>query len=375
MKEIKVAILGFGFMGKTHLYGYQTIPLYYEPDFKIKLAAVCNRTLSKAQAAQERYGFEMATDNEDEVFARKDIDVINICTPNIYHKEQILKALNAAKHVYCEKPVACGEESAQEILNHPNLEKVTTQTVFHNRFYPCTQRAKQLIEEGRIGRVFSFRARMIMPSHIDPARPLRWRNTRAESYGGVLYDLGSHVVDLVTWLLGPISTVYAKNQIAFPTRPGPDGTPVNIELDDASYAIATLQNGGVGTLEMSKLSTGKNTEFALEIHGEKGALKFDLMDPNWLDYYDNTQPGSPHGGLRGYTRIETIQKYDLPGGDFPPPRHPVGWIRGHVDCLYHFWDCVANSRPADPSLKVGLAVQNVLDKMYESVASNKEIKL
>lgn len=375
MKEINVAILGFGFMGRTHLYGYQTVPLYYTPDFKINLVAICNRNLEKAIEAKERYGFELATDNEDEIFARKDIDVIDICTPNSYHKGQILKALDAGKNVYCEKPLVCGADETAEVLAHPNLDKVVTQAAFNNRFYPCTIRAKQLIDEGRLGKILSYRARFIMPGSETPGRPVSWRMTKKESFGGVLYDLGAHVCDMVTHLLGPVQSVYAKTQTPYPTRLDDKGNTVSMELDDAAYIVATMKNGAVGTMEASKLATGKATDFQIEIHGDKGAIMLDFMDPNWLYFCDNTVADAPHGGFKGFTKIATIQKFDLPDGDFPPARHPMGWIRGHVHGVYNFLSGVAAGQPVHPSIREGLYVQHVLDVMYQSAALKKEISL
>ncbi len=368
MKTIHAAVIGFGFMGKTHTYGYKTIPLFYEPDFNIQLAAVCASTYEHALAAKERYGFAHAAHDLDEILSLPNIDVIDICTPNALHAQAILKALDAKKHIYCEKPVACGPEETRRILAHPNLDKVVTQTVFNNRFMPSAKLAKQLMEEGKLGKILSFRAHMIMPSNINPSSPIRWRNTRAAAGGGVLYDLGAHVMDMLTWLAGPVKSVYTKNQTAYAQRPDGKGGFAPVDTDDASYSIVTLANGAVGTAEASKLATGTNTDLYIEIHGDKGALKIDFMDANWLYYYDASAP------YKGYTRIETVQQY---GGEknFPPARHPLGWIRGHADALYEFLRAVHENRPASPSLADGLYVQTVLDAMYQSAQENKEICL
>lgn len=368
MKTIHAAVIGFGFMGKTHTYGYKTIPLFYEPDFNIRLAAVCAGKYEHALAAKERYGFAHAAHNLDEILALPDIDVIDICTPNALHAEAILKALDAKKNIYCEKPVACGEAETKRILAHPNLNKVVTQTVFNNRFLPAAKLAKQLMQQERLGKILSFRTHMIMPSNVDASKPMRWRNSRRAAGGGVLYDLGAHVMDMLTWLAGPVKSVYTKNQTAYARRPDGKGGSVPVDTDDASYSVVTLANGAVGTAEASKLATGTNTDLFIEIHGDKGALKIDFMDPNWLYFYDVSAP------LKGYLRVETVQDYA--GADsFPPPKHPVGWIRGHADALYEFLRAVNENRPASPSLEEGLYVQSVLDAMYRSAEENKEISL
>ena len=368
MKTINVAVIGFGFMGKTHTYGYQTIPLFYEPDFQVRLAAVCASRYQNALAAKERYGFAHAAHDLDEILSLPDIDVIDICTPNALHTEAILKALDAKKHIYCEKPVACGPQETARILAHPHLNSVTTQTVFNNRFTPAAKLAKEFMQQERLGRILSFRAHMIMPSNVGAQKPMRWRNSRQAAGGGVLYDLGAHVMDMLTWLAGPVASVYTKNQTAYATRPDENGRPVPVDTDDASYSVVTLSNGAVGTAEASKLATGTNTDLYIEIHGEKGALKLDFMDPNWLYFYDAQDPHP------GYKKIETVQKYPA-GTDFPPARHPMGWIRAHADCLYEFLHAVSENRPAAPSLQDGLYVQKVLDAMYQSAQENKEIHL
>ncbi|MBQ9970901.1 MAG: Gfo/Idh/MocA family oxidoreductase [Elusimicrobiaceae bacterium] len=368
MKTLNVAVIGFGFMGKTHTYGYKTIPLYYEPDFNIRLAAVCSGRYENALAAQERYGFEHACHNLEEVLSLPDIDIIDICTPNAQHAQAILQALDHHKHIYCEKPVACGEEETQRILAHPNLTRVTTQTAFNNRFIPAAKLAKKLMDENRLGKILSFRTHMIMPSHIDPTKPARWRNSRQAAGGGTLYDLGAHVIDMLTWLAGPVARVYTKNQTAYATRPDGKGGICPIDTDDASYSVVTLQNGAVGTVEANKLATGTNTDLFIEIHGEKGALKIDFMDGNWLYFYDVANP------LAGYTRIETVQKYSEVN-NFPPSRHPLGWIRGHADSLYTFLQAVHQEKQSSPSIAEGLEVQKVLDAMYRSADTNQEVCL
>ncbi|ACC97763.1 Oxidoreductase family protein [Elusimicrobium minutum Pei191] len=370
MKEIKVGLLGCGFMGRAHMAGYQTIPLYYNNDFKIKFAGVCNRTLEKAEYFKEAFGFEYATSNPEDILNDPSIDVIDICTPNANHKNEILKALDNKKHIYCEKPVVVGEEEIKAVLSHPNLDKVTTQVVFNNRFYPAAIRAKQLIGEGRLGKIFSFRGVMLHNSSVDVLKPVSWRQT-VEGNGGVVYDLSAHLSDMVYNLLGEFESVYTKNQIAHPVRKDKDGKDVKIEIEDATYSLVKLKNGAMGTMETTKIATGKNGNFKLEIHGEKGALALDLIDPNWLYFYDNTAPASPNGGMKGFTKIETMQRY---GADcvFPPGNHTLGFLRAHVDCLHNFLTCVSKGAAANPSIKDGLYVQSVLEAMHKSAKTRTE---
>ncbi|NLC68499.1 MAG: Gfo/Idh/MocA family oxidoreductase [Clostridiaceae bacterium] len=367
MKEIRVGVVGFGFMGKTHTYGYKTIPLYYSNlPFKIKLVGVCDAVPEVARQAKESLDFEFATSNPDDIFSREDINVVDICTPNIYHKELVLKALEAGKNVYCDKPLAVSYEETKEITSVLDKYDAITQMALQYRFFPATMRARELIEEGRIGNIMSFRACYLHSGSVDPKKPIGWKQDKKFGGGGVLFDLGSHVLDIIYYLLGEYSSVFAETRIVYPERPDKDGNMVKIEADDVALMIVKMKNGGIGTIEASKIATGTDDELWFEIHGDKGAIRFNLMEPNWLEYYDNTLPEVPYGGLRGYTRIECVQRFKKPGGSFPSSKFSIGWIRSHVHCLYSFLSCVYEGRPASPSFKEGAYIQYVMEKAYES---------
>jgi len=375
MREIGVGIIGFGFMGKAHTYGYKTMPLYYRDlPFKIRLVGVCSRTLATAEKAKEELGFEFATDDLDELLACKDIQIVNICTPNLYHKEQILKALKAGKHVYCDKPLTVTYSEAQEVLQLTERSGLIHQVALQNRFFPSTMRAKELIQEGRLGRILSFRACYLHSGSVDPQKPFGWKQDKAMG-GGVLVDLGSHVLDLLYHLLGEYASIMARTQIIYNRRPDREGRMMEMAADDAVYMIATMKNGSVGTIEASKIATGTNDELRVEIHGDQGALRFNLMDPNWLEFYDNKVSDTPHGGTKGFTRIECVQRFEKPGGDFPPSKLAIGWIRAHAHCLYHFVNCVYEGRQASPSFEEGAYIQYIMEKAYESACENKWVTL
>ena len=376
MDEIRIGIVGFGFMGKTHTYGYKTIPLYYSNlPFNIKLVGVCDSVPEVAERAKESLGFEFATSNPDDIFNRKDIDIVDICTPNIFHKEGVLKALKAGKNVYCDKPLAASYEESKEILEVLEKSNVITQMALQYRFYPATLRAKELIEEGRIGKIMSFRSCYLHSGSVDAKKPIGWKQDKKFGGGGVLFDLGSHILDVMYYLLGEYDSIFAKTEVIYPQRPDKSGNMINIEADDVAFMIARLKNGGTGTIEASKIATGTNDELRFEIHGDKGAIRFNLMDPNYLDFYDNTVPDAPLGGTKGYTRIECVQRFKKPGDAFPGPKFGIGWIRGHVHSLYNFVSCVYDKRQASPSFKEGSYIQYVMEKAYESDAKSAWVKL
>ncbi len=367
MKEYGIGIIGFGFMGKAHTYGYKTIPLYYEGlPFRTRLKGVCTAHKETADKARELHGFEFATTNEDDVLFHEDIDIVHICTPNVFHKETIIKALKAGKHIYCDKPLAVSYAEAQEILAALEGKKAITQMTFQNRFLPAVMRARQLIEEGRLGRILSFRADYLHSGSVDPKRPIGWKQDKNIGGGGVLIDLGSHVLDLIYYLVGEYQSILAESTILYPMRPAADGSMTEISAEDLCYMMVRMKNKSTGIIEVSKIATGTNDELRFEIHGDKGAVRFNLMDPNYLDFYDNTRPERPIGGEKGFTHIETVQRYPEPGGVFVSPKAPIGWIRGHVHCLFNFLMCVHEGRKAAPSFEDGAYIQYVMEKAYES---------
>lgn len=367
MKEIGIGIVGFGFMGKTHTYGYKTIPLYYEHlPFKIKLVGVCDTMEENAVYAKEMLGFEFATNNPDDLFERKDIDVVNICTPNIYHKEGVLKALAAKKNVYCDKPLAASFKETQEITRISSQNDMITQMALQYRFYTISMRAKEIIEEGKLGNPLSFRVTYLHSGSVHPDKPIGWKQDKRFGGGGVLFDLGSHALDFIYYLLGEYAEVFAKTKIQYDFRPDKAGNKVKIDAEDQAIIIARTKSGAMGTIEASKIATGTNDEMRVEIHGDKGALRLNFMEPNYLEFYDDTLAEAALGGYKGFTRIECVQRFKQPGGSFPASKFSVGWIRSHVHSLYNFLECVDQHKKASPSFEEGAYIQLVMEKAYES---------
>ena len=376
MKELRVGIVGFGFMGKTHTYGYKTIPLYYSNlPFKIKLVGVCDAVPEVAQKARETLDFEFATSNPDDIFNCPDIDIVDVCTPNIYHKDAVIKAIKAGKHVYCDKPLATSYNETKEITDLLENSSVITQMALQYRFFPATLRARELLEEGKIGRIMSYRACYLHSGSVDAKKPIGWKQDKKFGGGGVLFDLGSHAIDLIYHLLGEYASVFAHTDVIYKQRPDKSGNMVDIEADDLAFIIARMKSGVSGTIEASKVATGANDELRFEIHGDKGSLRFNLMEPNWLEYYDNTLPDAPLGGEKGYTKIECVQRYKKPGDGFPGPKFSVGWIRSHVHSLYNFLRSVDEMKKATPSFKEGAYVQYVMEKAYEADNSKQWVDL
>lgn len=370
MKELGVGVVGYGFMGKTHTYAYKSLSMLYEPaPARINLVGAAVRNPDSQQLAVEQGGYQFATADYRELIARDDIDIINCSTPNDSHKEIVLAAMQAGKHVYVDKPLAAGLCEAEEITDFEaqllsNGDTRTRQMAHNYRFVPAIMRAREIIEEGRLGRIFTFSFRYIHNSNADPSKPLHWKTDRSVG-GGVMVDLGSHIVDLALYLLGDFDSILAHPFTQITERPGPDGNPLPVNGDDACYVMARMHNGAVGTLEASKLATGSNDELTFDIRGENGALLFNLMDPNWLHFFDGTRPERPLGGERGFTAIECVQRYPKPA-TLPGPKLTIGWMRFHIHSIYDFVSRVVEGKPGSPSFSDALRVHQVLETCYNS---------
>lgn len=375
MKHLNIGLLGFGFMGKTHLWAVKNLPFFYDLPFTAEVAAVCasERHPEKSLEIAKTYGIPRAAD-ETTLLNDPTIDIIDICTPNPYHFETAKAALLAGKHVLCEKPLTVTAAEGYELAELAKATGLICGTVFNNRHLAPVMRAKQLIDEGKLGRILSFDFSYRHNSCIDPDRRVGWKQT-AEAGGGTLFDLGPHVIDLCHFLCGKVASVAAKSHIAFPTHLRADGSVWQTDADEAFYMICELRNGAVGNITVSKLTQGANDELAFTINGTLGSLSFSLMDPNYLNFYDATAAGSPVGGVRGYTRIECVGRYPAPATGFPTPKAPSGWLRGHIGSMAAYLTAVYEGRPAEPSFEDGAYVQTVMEAAKKSAEARREVSL
>lgn len=367
MKEYKVGLLGLGGIGRVHAYALSALPHYYDLPFKVILAGVYNRTYEKALTAVDKLGFEFAAKMPEELILSSDIDAVCICLPNHQHEEYAIKTLEAGKHLYCEKPLCLSHEGAKRIGEAAKKAGVKAQIVFHNRFFPAVMRAKQLIDEGRIGRLYSFETKYYHSTNIDADKPFNWRFSKDIAGGGTLFDMGSHVIDIVSYLVGRYARVNAVMQTAIKSRLD-GGTQCPVDVDDAVYMMAEMENGAFGTIVASKLATGTNDELEIRLFGDKGALRFSTESPNHLEFYDNTDRSGPYGGEKGMKLIESYQRFDPPGGIMPSPKLSIGWVRAHVHSMYTFFESVYSGKDCNPSFEDGIYNQYVMEKVSEAAA-------
>jgi predicted dehydrogenase len=362
-------------MGKVHGHAYRSLGFYYDPaPAKVVLAGVATRSESSWKRAVDEWGYEFGTTDFRELCVRDDIDIIDCCAPNALHKDVLLAALERRKHVYMDKPLsrdlAEATTMAESAAQHPNC---VTQMAFQYRFAPALLRAKELIDSGALGRVFTARVCYLHAGYVDPKRPFTWRLDVAQSgKGGALFDLGAHVIDLTRHLLGDFSQVLHCSETFIKERPLKEDPArmVPVVVDDVSLLLFRLQNGAVGTLESSRLATGAQDEVRFEAHGSRGAIRFNLMQPNYLEFYDAALPEGAYGADRGYKAIECVARYPKPAA-LPGPKFSVGWLRFHVHSIYNFVSHVVNRTPSAPAILDGAKTQAVMEAALDSAQTGR----
>ena len=364
-------------MGKTHTYAIKNLPFYFDAlPFTATVAGVATRHGETAKKAAAAFDIPTATTNEDDLIYRDDIDAIDICTPNIYHFETAKKALLAGKHVYLEKPLTATADEAMELADLAKKTGLTCMTVFNNRHLAAVSRAKQLIDEGKLGRILHFDVQYLHNSCLDKTRTVGWKqDADVCGAGGVLFDLGSHALDLAVYLCGKFRTVQGRGQIGVDTHKLPDGGTWQTNAPEAFYMTVETLSGAVGMLTVSKLTQGANDDLSFAIYGEKGALRFSLMQPNFLYFYDTEAPAAPFGGTRGFTAIECVGRYAPPAGKFPAPKAPAGWLMGHVMSMYRFLDAVAADKPATPEFADGASIQLLMELLLKSAKTGRALEV
>jgi predicted dehydrogenase len=362
VKTYRIGVVGAGFMGRTHAWCWQSLPYFYANlPFRCQLKGVCTSRPETAEKARAELGFERAYADARALIHDPEIDLVDIASPNKFHYDALREAAAAGKPVYCDKPLTGNLQEALQLEREIADPAGLGQMVFNYRFFPATMRARQMVEAGRLGEIICFRVEYLHSGNVAPGKRIAWKDRR-DFGAGVLYDLGSHAVDLLTWLCGqPLSDVFARQKTLHRLRPSLEDpqTMVEQDSDDLTLMSVTLKGGAIGHIEASKIATGAQDELRFAIHGTQGAIRFSLMDPNYLDYFDQADPEAPLGGESGFKRIHCVQRYDPPAC-FPAPKATVGWLRGHLHCLYSFIASIHHGLPFDPSIARGIEIEKML---------------
>lgn len=367
MKPLNIGMIGYGSIGRVHALAYRAIPFHYGlPADMINLTGVATGHPRTALRAAREIGCEYSTDNYHDLLARKDIDVVDICVPNHKHEEIVTAAAQAGKHIYCEKPLSMTVTEGQRMVAAAKAAGIKTQLTFNFRYFPAITRARQLVEDGFLGRVFSFRGRYFRSSYINPNKPLSWRLRKEIAGSGALFDIGSHILDTLYFLLGDFGSVQATLDTLIKERPvAPGATELGpVDVDDIALMNLRMCDGTLGQVEISRMGTGSANDMQFEIFGDKGAMRFRSDDPSWLEVYDVRDPDQPLGGMRGFRKLETVQRHQ--GAKTPDWSMPPGFVRAHAECQYRFLKAVAEDTPSSPTLADGLKVQEIMEAAMRS---------
>ncbi len=376
MRKLGIGMIGYGGIGRVHAMAYRAIPFHYGlPADTVNLVGVATTRVETAQKAASEIGCPVWTADYRDLLARDDVHVIDCCVPNHMHEEIVLAAAEAGKHIYCEKPLAMNVAQGARMVRAVEKAGVKTQITFNYRFLPAILRAKQLVEEGFLGRVFSFRGRYFRASYISYDKPLSWRLKKEIAGSGALFDIGSHVLDLVYYLLGDFGSVQATLDTLIKERPVAAGATEKgpVDVDDIALMHIRMADGTLGLVEISRMGTGSTNDLHIEVLGDMGALRFNAADPSWLEVYDVRDPEGPLGGKRGFRKLETVQRYE--GQKVPDWSMTPSFVRTHAECQYQFLKAISEDLPPSPSMAESLRVQEVMEAAMRSSAEGRWVTI
>jgi predicted dehydrogenase len=380
-KKLGVGMLGYAFMGKAHTNGYKKLPyMYYPPPAIPVLKGICGRNEQAVKEQAERFGYEYATTDWKKLLEDPEIDVFDNNGPNNMHKDPCIAALEAGKHTIVEKPLALDVEEAKEMLQasrEAGKKGVKSMVSFSNRFSPAVLLARRLIEEGKLGQIYHYRAAFLQDWLIDPNFPLAWRLKKEVAGTGVLGDLNAHSIDMARFLTGlEITEVCGVTETFVKERPipleasglsGKGGAEKGaVTVDDASLGMFRFNNGALGSIEATRFATGRKSLWQIEVYGSRGAVQFELTQNNLLQYFSLDDPLEVQG-------FRTIAVTEADVHDFIkhwwPPGHMLGWEHHHCHTIFHFINCIANNLDVGPwgaTFEDGFKVQCILQALQQS---------
>jgi predicted dehydrogenase len=333
LKQVNVAIIGTGFMGKAHSNAWTNVSKFFNVGLTPVLKVACDSNGPAGSELARRWGWEESCDDWQDTVARKDIDIVDICVPTWLHHDIVMAAAKNGKQIFCEKPVALSYAEAKEMYEAAEQAGVLHYLNHNYRRAPAIAFAKKLIEEGKIGQIFHWRGTYLQDWISDPNFPLTWHLQKKFAGAGPHYDLNSHSVDLARYLVGDIKEVSAMLKTFVPERPLPGkdagtfkagtaaGEKGTVTVDDAAFMLAEFENGALGSFEASRFANGRKNYNYFEIYGSKGSLAFNLERMNELQYLDLTNPADEQG-FRTILVTNATHPYV---GAWWPPGHIIGY--------------------------------------------------
>ncbi len=367
-KKLNVGIIGRGFMGRAHSNAYLKVSRFFDLEYEPVLKCASSRNHEKLKAFADRWGWQSIETDWRKLIERDDIDLIDICVPNHLHCEIAVAAARAGKIVACEKPLAMNAEEGRKMVEAIEKSGKPNLVWFNYRGVPAVALAKAIVDDGRIGRVFHYRAKYLQDWTISPKVPqggdALWRLEQRTAGSGVTGDLLAHSIDLAMWLIGPIEKVCAMTETFVKERPMQDDPEkiMPVGIDDACAFLARFGNGALATFESTRYARGRKNQHTFEINGENGSVAFDLESSHELKYFEYDRESR----LRGW---RTIQVWD---SDHPymknwwVPGCTIGYEHTFVHLLADFLRSLATGEKLCPDFKDGLATQVVCDKVLAS---------
>ncbi len=368
--RLRVAMVGHAFMGAAHSQAWRTAPRFFDLPLAPEMALVVGRDESRAAAAAARLGWADSATDWRVVIERDDIDLIDICTPGDTHAEIATAALEAGKHVLCEKPLAntvAEAETMAAAADRASAHGTRAMVGFTYRRVPAIALARKLVAEGRLGDIRHIRAQYLQDWIADPEAPLSWRLDKTLAGSGALGDIGAHVIDLTQFITGDrIAEVSGRLETFVKERPiaadhaGLSGTAGSergpVTVDDAASFLATFASGAMGVFEATRFATGRKNAIRIELNGSLGSLAFDFEDMNVLDFYDATEPAE----TAGFRRIIATEPTHPYAAAWWPPGHGLGYEHAFTHQVVDLVTAIADGTDPAPTFADGLQVQRVL---------------
>src|SRR5882757_2196547 len=367
MKKLRVGLIGYGFMGRTHSNAFRKVNNFFDLEYQPVLKAVCARDAAKAKAFASRWGYESIETDWRKLIERDDIDVIDIAAPNNVHAEIAIAAAKAGKAILCEKPLGLNGPEAEKMVAAVTKARVPNMVWYNYRRVPAVTLAKQLIDEGRLGKIFHYRAKFLQDWTINADLPQGgaglWRLDAKVAGSGVTGDLLAHCIDTALWLNGRIKDVSAMTETFVKERKHQlTGKVEKVSIDDACAFLCHFNNGSLATFESTRYARGHKALYTFEINGEHASMSWDLHDLHRLQYFDYKDDGI----IRGWHNVHVSD------GDQPymknwwVPGLQIGYEHTFVHQVADFLKQLETGQPAGPTFRDALATQYVCDAVLDS---------
>lgn len=375
-KPLNIGMIGYGFMGRAHSNAYRRVNNFFDLEYQPVLKAVCARNADAARQFADKWGYESVETDWQKLLARKDIDAVDICTPNNLHKEISIAAAKAGKTILCEKPLAMNSAEGEEMCRAVEQAKVPNMVWYNYRRVPAVTLAKRLIDQDKLGRIFHYRAVFLQDWTISAELPqggaALWRLDASAAGSGVTGDLLAHCIDTALWLNGKIDSVSAMTETFIKERKhNLTGKVEKVGIDDACAFLARFKNGSLATFESTRYARGHKALYTFEVNGEKASLSWDLHDLHRLNYFDHGDEGQ----VRGWRSIHVSDGEHPYMKNWWVPGLQIGYEHSFVHQVADFLQGLAKGEPVSPTFRDALDTQRVCDAVLESAKSGRWVSV